>query len=40
MVAGVWVVGVPEEAKRKQHYLFKSITRDQHGHFDLRGLAT
>jgi len=38
-VAGVWVVAVPEEAKRKQHYLFKSITTDQYGHFDLRGLA-
>jgi hypothetical protein len=30
---------VPEETKRKQHYLFKSITTDQYGHFDLRGLA-
>jgi protocatechuate 3,4-dioxygenase beta subunit len=38
-VAGVWVAAVPEEAKRKQHYLFKSITTDQYGHFDLRGLA-
>jgi hypothetical protein len=38
-VAGVWVVAVPEETKRKQHYLFKSITTDQYGHFDLRGLA-
>jgi hypothetical protein len=38
-VAGVWVVAVPEEAKRKQHYLFKSIATDQYGHFDLRGLA-
>ena len=38
-VAGVWVVAVPEEPKRKQHYLFKSITTDQYGHFDLRGLA-
>ena len=37
-VAGVWVVAVPEEPKRKQHYLFKSITTDQYGHFDLRGL--
>jgi hypothetical protein len=33
------VVAVPEEAKRKQHYLFKSITTDQYGHFDLGGLA-
>jgi hypothetical protein len=31
--------GQPEEPKRKQHYLFKSITTDQYGHFDLRGLA-
>lgn len=38
-VAGVWVVAVPEEQKRKQHYLFKPITTDQYGHFDLRGLA-
>ena len=38
-VAGVWVVAVPEEAKRKQHYLFKSITTYQYGLFDLRGLA-
>jgi protocatechuate 3,4-dioxygenase beta subunit len=38
-VAGVWVVAVPEEPKRKQHYLFKSLTTDQYGHFDLRGLA-
>jgi len=38
-VAGVWAVAVPEEPKRKQHYLFKSITTDQYGHFDLRGLA-
>jgi len=38
-VAGVWVVAVPEEPKRKQHYLFKSITTDQYGHFDLHGLA-
>jgi hypothetical protein len=38
-VAGVWVVAVPEEAKRKQHRLFKSETTDQFGHFSLRGLA-
>jgi hypothetical protein len=30
---------VPEEPKRKQHYLFKSITTDQYGHFDPRGPA-
>jgi hypothetical protein len=38
-VAGVWVVAVPEEPKRTLHYLFKSITTDQYGHFDLRGVA-
>lgn len=38
-MAGVWVVVVPEEQKRKQHYLFKPITTGQYGHFDLRGLA-
>jgi hypothetical protein len=38
-VAGVWAVAVPEEPKRKQHHLFKSITTDQYGHFDLHGLA-
>jgi protocatechuate 3,4-dioxygenase beta subunit len=37
-VAGVWVVAVPDEPKRAQHYLFKSITTDQYGHFDLRGV--
>ena len=31
---------VPEEPKRKQHYLLKSITTDQYGHFDLHGLAS
>ncbi len=38
-VAGVWVVAIPEEAKRKQRRLFKSETTDQFGHFRLRGLA-
>jgi hypothetical protein len=38
-VAGVWVVAVPEEPKRTLHFLFKSITTDQYGHFELRGLA-
>ena len=38
-VTGVWAVAVPEEPKRKQHRLFKSITTDQYGHFDLHGLA-
>jgi hypothetical protein len=38
-VAGVWAVAVPEEGKRKQHHLFKSVTTDQYGHFELHGLA-
>jgi hypothetical protein len=38
-MAGVWAVAVPEEPKRTQHHLFKSITTDQYGHFDLHGLA-
>ena len=38
-VAGVWVVGVPEESKRGLLYLYKSVTTDQYGHYDLRGLA-
>ena len=38
-MAGVWAVAVPEETKRKQHHLFKSVTTDQYGHFDLHGLA-
>jgi hypothetical protein len=39
-VAGVWVAAIPEEAKRKLHRLFKSVTTDQYGRFDLRGLAS
>jgi len=38
-VAGVWVVAVPEESKRNLHELFKSVTTDQYGRYDLRGLA-
>lgn len=38
-VAGAWVVAVPEEAKRKVHRLFKSVTTDQNGQYELRGLA-
>ena len=37
--AGVWVVAVPEEAKRTNFRLFKAQTTDQYGKFDLRGLA-
>jgi hypothetical protein len=39
-VAGVWVVAIPEEEKRSIHRLFKSVTTDQYGHFELRGLAS
>lgn len=37
--AGVWVVAVPEESRRKLLRLFKAQTTDQYGKFDLRGLA-
>jgi hypothetical protein len=37
--AGVWVVAVPDEARRTNFKLFKSQTTDQYGKFDLRGLA-
>lgn len=38
-VAGVWVVAVPEESKRKLHRHYKASTTDQYGHFNLRGMA-
>jgi 5-hydroxyisourate hydrolase-like protein (transthyretin family) len=37
--AGVWVVAVPDEARRTTFRLFKSQTTDQYGKFDLHGLA-
>ena len=37
--AGVWVVAVPDEARRTTLRLFKSQTTDQYGNFDLHGLA-
>jgi len=37
--AGVWVVAVPDEARRSNLKLFKSQTTDQYGKYDLRGLA-
>jgi len=37
--AGVWVVAVPDEARRTILRLFKSQTTDQYGKFDLHGLA-
>jgi len=38
-VAGVWVVAVPEESKRNLRYLYKAVTTDQYGRYDLRGLV-
>jgi hypothetical protein len=38
-VAGVWVVAVPEESKRSLRYLYKAVTTDQYGRYELRGLA-
>ena len=37
--AGVWVVLVPELARRTISLLYKTQTTDQYGHFDLRGIA-
>jgi hypothetical protein len=37
--AGVWVVLVPSAPHRSHHRLYKSLTTDQYGHFDLRGIA-
>jgi len=37
--AGVWVVAVPDTARRMTQRLFKSQTTDQYGKFDLHGLA-
>jgi len=37
--AGIWVVAVPDEARRTTFRLFKSQTTDQYGRFDLQGLA-
>lgn len=38
-VAGVWVVAVPEEAKRKYLRLYKSALTDQYGHFEIRAIT-
>jgi Carboxypeptidase regulatory-like domain len=38
-IAGVWVVAVPEESKRSLRYLYKAVTTDQYGRYDLRGLV-
>ncbi len=37
--AGVWVVLVPDEARRSQASIYKSATTDQYGRFVLRGMA-
>jgi len=37
--AGVWVVLVPDLKYRTQHRLYKTVTTDQYGRFDLRGIA-
>lgn len=37
--AGVQVVLVPEPSRRSLHRLYKSVTTDQYGHFDIRGVA-
>jgi len=37
--SGVWVVLVPEEAHRTEFRLYKSKTTDQHGNFEVRGIA-
>ena len=36
--AGVWVALVPELAHRTQDRLYKTLTTDQYGRFDLRGI--
>jgi hypothetical protein len=38
-VAGVWVVAVPEESKRKYLRLYKSALTDQYGHFEMRAVT-
>jgi hypothetical protein len=38
--SGVYVALIPDsEARRATHRLYKSLTTDQYGHFDLRGIA-
>jgi len=37
--AGVWVVLIPDEARRSQEWLYKSATTDQYGRFVLRGIT-
>jgi hypothetical protein len=37
--AGVWVVLVPGDARRNEFHLFKQVTTDQYGRFEIRGIA-
>jgi len=37
-VAGVWVVAVPDEARRSEDDSYGAVTSDQYGHYALRGL--
>ena len=36
---GVWVILVPDEAHRSSKRLYKSVSTDQYGRFELRGIA-
>lgn len=38
-VTGVWVVLVPEDARRDQSRLYQKVATDQYGHYLLRGIA-
>lgn len=37
--AGVWVVLIPDGARRSEYHLFKQLTTDQYGRFAIRGIA-
>jgi len=38
-IPGAWAVAVPEEDKRKFLRLYKAVSTDQYGHFEIRGMA-
>jgi hypothetical protein len=38
-ISGAWAVAVPEEEKRKSLRLYKAVSTDQYGHFEIRGMA-
>lgn len=38
-VPGAWAVAVPEEGKRKFLRLYKAVSTDQYGRFEIRGMA-